>query len=64
MVKVVFFVIDMKEVKSLKDLIGYLFIGGKKKMIGVDLCSIFIEIACTNGCIALGKVILNPRDQA
>jgi hypothetical protein len=48
MIIVVFPVIDIKEVKGLKDFIGDFFITGQEKMIGIDPGSIFIEISCAN----------------
>ena len=64
MIIIVFPVIDIKEVKSLKDLIGDFFITGQKKMIGIDPGSIFVEISCANYCKAFNELFFCPGDKA
>ena len=57
MVIIVFPVIDIKKVKSLEDLICDFLVAGQQEVIGIDPCSIFIEISCTYRGISLNDIV-------
>ena len=56
-------VIALKKVKHLLDLVGDAAVAGQQRSIGVDACSLFMEVARTHVCHTVGRLLVAQRNQ-